>query len=178
MILIQKRIMQIDEEEIMEDGKIIGHFRKLPMTGVNERVSAEPKVACTEMEKQMLLADIHEAAETGDYKPALPTEDNPSLARDYIFDSNDEANILKDLKAENFIAKVKDKSKGAKKRKAKGLPEEFLYVFAYPCELDCRSEEDGKTSKKELIIYIKINDRREPIKQVIVVSFHENHSRV
>jgi hypothetical protein len=149
----------------MTDGNMIGHFRKLPMAGVCEQVSAGPKVACTEMEKQMLLADVHEAAKTGEYKPALPTEDNPSLSRDYIFDSNDEASVLKDLKIENFIAKIEDKSKGAEKRKEKGLPEEFLYVFAYPCELLCRSEDDSKNARKELIIYIKINNRREPKKR-------------
>ncbi len=161
----------------MADGRIIGHFRKLPMTGVYEQVSAGPKVACTEIEKQLVLADIHKAAEEGNYKPALPTEDNPSLSRDYIFDSNDEANVIKDLKVENFIAKIEDIGKGAEKRKAKGLPKEFLYVFAYPCELVYRLEVDNKIVKKELIIYIKINDRKEPIKQVIVVSFHENHPK-
>ena len=93
---------------------------------------------------------------------------------DYIFDSEDENIILKDLKEANFVGKIKDVGKGAKKRLEKGLPQEYLYVFKYPCELRRRDADDSGIVKEKLIIYIKINNRKIPYKKVFIVSFHKN----
>ena len=64
------------------------------------------------------------------------------------------------MKEANFVGKIKDVGKGAKKRLEKGLPQEYLY--------------DSGIVKEKLIIYIKINNRKIPYKKVFIVSFHKN----
>lgn len=38
----------------------------------------------------------------------------------------------------------------------KGLPQEYLYVFKYPCELRRRDADDSGIVKEKLIISIKL----------------------
>ena len=78
------------------------------------------------------------------------------------------------MKEANFVGKIKDVGKGAKKRLEKGLPQEYLYVFKYPCELRRRDADESGIVKEKLIIYIKINNRKIPYKKVFIVSFHKN----
>lgn len=63
-----------------------------------------------------MLKDLRRAVDERNYQPQAPTEENPALSDDYIFDSEDENIILKDLKEANFVGKIKDVGKGAKKR--------------------------------------------------------------
>ena len=101
----------------------------------------------------------------------------PFKYQSQLFEMNhliETAQILKDLKEANFVGKIKDVGKGAKKRLEKGLPQEYLYVFKYPCELRRRDADDSGIVKEKLIIYIKINNRKIPYKKVFIVSFHKN----
>ena len=152
----------------------IGHLAKLPIDAIDEEVSAEPNVYCSESELSEMLKDLRRAVDERNYQPQAPTEENPALSDDYIFDSEEENIILKDLKEANFVGKIKDVGKGAKKRLEKGLPQEYLYVFKYPCELRRRDADDSGIVKEKLIIYIKINNRKIPYKKVFIVSFHKN----
>ena len=104
----------------------IGHVIKLPIDAIAESVDAEPKEPCTDAEVQNVLQDLHIAVNNKSYVPQTPTLENPALSDDYIFDSNDENLILKDLLKVNFVGKIKDVGKGAKKRLAQGLPQEYL----------------------------------------------------
>ena len=152
----------------------LGHFSKLPIDSISENVEANPKVEYTEEEILELLRDLCIAVDEGSYIPQTPTEEHPSLSDDYIFDTNDENLILKDLKKENLVGKVKDLSKGSIARREKGYPDEFLYVFKYPCLLHRRDEESDNKKAENVLIYIKINNRKIPLKKVFVVSFHKN----
>lgn len=98
----------------------IGHLVKLPIEAVDEAVDAEPRVPCSCEEIQELLKDLYLAVDNENYIPQTPTLENPSLSDDYIFNTSDENLVLKDLQMENFVAKIKDLSKGATRRKAKG----------------------------------------------------------
>ena len=109
----------------------IGHLIKLPLDATNESVKAEPLVECSEKELSEVLRDLRIAVDEKNYIPQTPTKDNPALSDNYVFDTGDENFVLKDLKRENFVGKIKDLSKGAIKRKERGLPEEYLYVFKY-----------------------------------------------
>ena len=155
----------------------IGNLIKIPLDRIKEVVESEPKVACSEEEIKLLLEDIYQAVDEESYIPQTPTVDNPALSDDYIFDSNDENLVLKDLKRENFVGKIKDLSKGAKKRKTKGLPDEYLYVFKYACKLMRRDESISGLETEELLIYIKINNRKVPYRKLFVVSFHKNRKK-
>ena len=88
----------------------IGHLAKLPIDAIDEEVSAEPNVYCSESELSEMLKDLRRAVDERNYQPQAPTEENPALSDDYIFDSEDE--ILKDLKEANFVGKIKDVGKG------------------------------------------------------------------
>ena len=99
---------------------------------------------------------------------------NHALSDDYIFDTNDENLVLKDIKRDNFVGKIKDLSKGAAKRRAKGFPEEYLYVFKYACRLMRRDAHSGAPEDEDILIYIKVNDRKIPYDKVFVISFHKN----
>ena len=157
----------------MSDEKV-GNIQKIPLDMINELVTAEPQVPCSEDELKEVLNDIHKAADSRNYYPQVSTPDNPALSDDYVFDSKDESYILKDLQKENFVGKVKDLSKGAKKRREKGYPDEYLYVFKYGCKLTKRICEEEKIVQENVLIYIKVNDRKVPYKSVIIVSFHKN----
>lgn len=157
--------------------KKLGHVVKLPLNSISEIIVAEPKVSYLEAELDEMLNDLYDAVDNNSYIPQTPTEDNPSLSDDYIFDTNDENLILKDLKKENFVGKIKDLSKGATKRKARGLPEEYLYVFKYECRLQRRDAESSGVNEENILIYIKINDRKIPFEKVFVISFHKNKTR-
>lgn len=100
----------------MADDKL-GHLLRLPIGSIQENVDAKPRVTCSEKEIMEVLKDLAIAVETQTYIPQTPTKDNPALSDDYIFDTNDENLILKDLKKENFVGKVKDLGKGAEKER-------------------------------------------------------------
>lgn len=85
--------------------------------------------------------------------------------------------VLQDLAKENFVAKVWDLGKGAEKRKKMGYPQEYLYVFKYPCKLMRRDVQESGVSFENVLIYSKVNDRKIPSKQVFIVSFHKNRSK-
>lgn len=91
------------------------HLIKLPIDSISESVNVEPQVGCSEAEVLEVLQDLSLAVDSKTYVPQTPTEDNPALSDDYIFDTEDENFILKDLTWENFVGKVKDLGKGAKK---------------------------------------------------------------
>lgn len=157
----------------MADDKL-GHLLRLPIDSIQENVDAQPRVTCSEKEMMEVLKDLAIAVETQTYIPQTPTKDNPALSDDYIFDTNDENLVLKDLKKENFVGKVKDLGKGAKKRKEDGLPQEFLYVFKYPCKLNRRDAQESGIISENLLISIKINNRKIPHEKLFIVSFHKN----
>ena len=115
-----------------------GHPVKILVDTIKESVEAEPQVAYSEEEISEVLTDLYDAVNKKTYVSQTPTIDNPSLSDDYIFDTNDQNQVLKDLKKDNFVGKIKDLSKGAAKRKAKGFSEEYLYVFQYACKLKRR----------------------------------------
>lgn len=152
----------------------IGHLIKLPLDAINEAVEAEPRVVCSEEEISEVLKDLYTAVDEKTYIPQTPTVDNPALSDDYIFDTNDENLVLKDIKRDNFVGKIKDLSKGAAKRRAKGFPEEYLYVFKYACKLMRRDAHSGAPEDEDILIYIKVNDRKIPYDKVFVISFHKN----
>jgi len=162
----------------MESDLSKGHFNSLPISSITEKVVASPKVNCDNQEIQAVIVDLKKAVEDESYKAAIPTAEKPSLSDDYIFDKEDEKMILSDLKLDHFVAKVKDLSKGAAKRKKSGLPQEYLYIFQYPCELIRRDADTSGIEKEKNLIYIKINVRKVPYQIVIVVSFHKNNPKV
>ena len=148
-----------------------------PEYSIDEEVSAEPKVECLSSEVLEVLKDLRVAVDKKSYQPQAPIVDNPSLSDDYIFDTEDENMVLKDLTEINFVGKIKDVGKGAKKRLEKGLPQEYLYVFKYPCRLQRRDADDSGIDNENVLIYIKINDRKTPYKKVFIISFHKNRMR-
>lgn len=156
----------------MAEGKL-GHLTKLPIDAIKEVVSVKPQVECPKAEILGVLRDIKTAVDGRDYVPQAPTRDSPSLSDVYIFDTNDEELILKDLSSDNFVGKIIDVGKGAKKRLENGLPQEYLYVFKYPCKLQ-RRDADIDEDSDNVLIYIKINNRKVPYRKVIIVSFHKN----
>lgn len=151
----------------------LGHLTKLPIDAIKEVVSVKPQVECPKLEILGVLRDIKTAVDGRDYVPQAPTRDSPSLSDVYIFDTNDEELILKDLSSDNFVGKIIDVGKGAKKRLENGLPQEYLYVFKYPCKLQ-RRDADIDEDSDNVLIYIKINNRKVPYRKVIIVSFHKN----
>lgn len=159
----------------MEGDQKKGHVKPLPINSITENVVVRPKVTCNNSEVQAVISDLRKAVIDESYKPAIPTSETPSLSDDFIFDKEDEKNVLQSLELENFVGKAIDLSKGAKKRKALGLPQEYLYVFKYPCELIKRDSDKSGTNKENVLIYIKINDRTTPYQAVFVVSFHRNN---
>ena len=150
------------------------HLWKIPLETIEQRVEANPKVDCSSDELEQMLQDLRKAVENKAYIPQTPTPDNPALSDDYVFKTEDENMILKDLTEENFVGKVKDLSKGAAKRKQQGFPQEHLYVFQYPCRLLKRETRSGEEESENVLIYIKINNRKIPYEKVFVVSFHKN----
>lgn len=155
----------------------IGHLIKLPLNSLGENVSAEPKVECSSLEVLQVLDDLRVAVDAQNYIEPTPTAQNPALSDDYIFDLDDQNYILRDLREANFVGKIKDVGKGAKKRLQRGFPQEYLYVFKYLCELQRRDAEDSGIDTEELVIYIKINNRKIPYEKVIVISFHKNRGK-
>lgn len=154
-----------------------GHITKLPIGAITEHVDADPKEPCTDAELLNVLQDLDTAVNNGEYIPETPTADNPALSDDYVFDSGDENFILKDLTKVNFVGKIKDVGKGAKKRLAQGYPQEYLYVFKYPCKLERRDAQESGTVSENVLIYIKINNRKVPYEKVFIVSFHKNRPK-
>lgn len=150
------------------------HVIKLPIDAFEERVTAEPKIICLEEELKELLYDLKTAVKDKTYIPQTATSKNPALSDDYIFDSEDEEEILNDLGTENFVAKIKDLGKGAVKRQSKGYPQEYLYVFQYPCRLWKREMSNISNTAENILIYIKINNRKIPYQQIFIISFHKN----
>lgn len=158
-------------------GETTEHLRKLPIDAIEESVDATPAVACGEDELLHVLQDLAKAVDEKTYIPQTPTADNPALSDDYVFNTSDENVILKDLSKENFVAKVRDVGKGAEKRKKMGYPQEYLYIFKYPCKLMRRDAEESGVSYENVLIYIKVNDRKIPDEKVFIVSFHKNRPK-
>lgn len=63
------------------------------------------------------------------------------------------------------------------KKKEKGLPQEYLYVFKYPCKLNRRDAQESGIISENLLIYIKINNRKIPHEKLFIVSFHKNRPK-
>lgn len=154
--------------------KKLGHLLRLSIDEINEAVMAEPRVAYSEEEIGSVLRDIYDAVDKESYIPPTPTTDNPALSDDYIFDTTDMNLVLKDLKRDNFVGKIRDLSKGAAKRRESGYPDEYLYVFKYACKLQRRDAYISSVDDEDVLIYIKINDRKIPYQRVFVISFHKN----
>lgn len=95
--------------------------QKLSLSVIDETVDAEPKVEASQEEIKNVLNDLYVAVDKSEYIPQTPTEENPALSDDYIFDTKDQNFVLKDLEEDNFVAKIKDISKGGRKTKAKGI---------------------------------------------------------
>ncbi len=157
----------------MDDEKF-GHLVKLSMSSFTESVSASPSVPCTKAEVDAVLLELSSAVDDESYIPEIPTVDNPALSDDYIFTRADKDFILKDLSYRDFVGKIKDVGKGAKKRLCRGLPQEYLYVFQYPCRLMRRDWEESGNRYDNVLIYIKVNCRTIPHKKVFIISFHKN----
>lgn len=155
----------------------LGHLWKIPMESIEQSVDAKPQVHCSPPEIVQILQDLYTAVENKAYVPQTPTPDTPALSDDYIFDTEDENLILKDLKEENFVGKIKDLSKGAAKRKERGLLQEYLYVFQYPCRLLRRDAQESGIASENILIYIKINNRKTPYEKVFIISFHKNKEK-
>ena len=154
----------------------LNHLWKIPLEAVKQRVEAKPQEYCSRTELEEMLQDLYKMVKNKTYIPQNPTPDNPALSDDYVFKTEDENTILMDLSEKNFVGKVKDLSKGAAKRKQQGLPQEYLYVFQYPCRLLKRETQIGEKVSEDILIYIKINNRKIPYEKVFVVSFHKNRS--
>lgn len=155
----------------------LGHLWKIPIESFEQRVEAKPQVHCSPLEIADMLQDLYVAVENKAYVPQTPTPDNPALSDDYIFDTEDENLILKDLKEVNFVGKIKDLGKGATKRKEQGLPQEYLYVFQYPCRLLRRDAQESGMVSEDILIYIKINNRKNPYEKLFIISFHKNKEK-
>lgn len=155
----------------------LGHLWKIPMESIEQSVDAKPQVHCSPPEIVQILQDLYTAVENKAYVPQTPTPDTPALSDDYIFDTEDENLILKDLKEEKFVGKIKDLSKGAAKRKERGLLQEYLYVFQYPCRLLRRDAQESGIASENILIYIKINNRKTPYEKVFIISFHKNKEK-
>lgn len=159
------------------DDEQLGHLWKIPIESFKQRVEAKPQVHCSPSEIVQMLQDLYAAVENKVYVPQTPTPDNPALSDDYIFDTEDENLILKDLKEVNFVGKIKDLGKGATKRKEQGLPQEYLYVFQYPCRLLRRDAQESGMVSEDILIYIKINNRKTPYEKLFIISFHKNKEK-
>ncbi len=157
--------------------KKVNHLSKLPIEAMKESVAAEPKELCTEEEVLSVLRDLRNAVDNMSYIPHTPTVDNPALSDEYIFDNNDEKLVLKDLTKLNFVGKIKDVGKGAKRRLKQGLPQEYLYVFKYSCKLLRRDAQESGINWENVLIYIKINNRKVPNKKIFIISFHKNRPK-
>ena len=160
----------------MEEDKM-GHLVRLSLDTINEPVEAEPRVTYSEEEISNVLTDLYGAVDKETYVPPTPTIDNPVLSDDYIIDTQDVNLVLKDLNRDNFVGKIRDLSKGAVKRKARGFPEEYLYVFKYACKLSRRDVDANGIKNENVLIYIKINSRKVPYNKVFVISFHKNNPK-
>ena len=104
------------------------HLVKLTMDSFARSVSARPSVPCTRAEVDKVLLELNAAVDDGSYIPETPTVDNPALSDDYIFTPEDKDYVLKDLSQHNFVGKVKDVGKGAKKRLSRGC-RKSIYMF-------------------------------------------------
>lgn len=135
----------------MEEGKI-GNLLKLPINSIVEKVDAEPEISCLEQEIIQVLYDLSAAVDAKNYVTQTATSKNPALSDDYIFETNDENLVLKDLTKENFVGKVKDLSKGSAKRREKGYPQEYLYVFKYPCRMLRRDAQESAIISENVLI--------------------------
>lgn len=160
----------------MDNGKS-KHFTELSLDAFTECVEADPKVPYTADELEMVLRNLVNAVVEESYITATPTVDNPALSDDYVFDSEDKKTILKSIGIQHFVGKIVDVGKGAVKRRKKGFPQEYLYVFQYPCRLCRRDAQEGDILSEDVLIYIKINNRKIPYEKVIVISFHKNRPR-
>lgn len=160
----------------MEQGKS-KHFVRLPLSSFSEQAEAEPQVPCTAEEIDMVLRDLTIAVNKENYIPATPTKENLALSEDYVFDTEDEKLILRELDLEHFVGKIKDVGKGARNRRKRGLPQEYLYVFQYSCRLCKRDAQESGILTEDILVYIKINNRKTPYEQVFVISFHKNKPR-
>lgn len=155
----------------------MSNFTELPLEAIEEPIVARPLVSYKVDEVEDVLEKLREAVDNENYIPQKATEKNPALSDEYIFETQDQNQILKNLKVKNLVGKVKDKGEGAKKRETKGFPPEFLYVFKYACILKRRDADITGNEQENVLVYIKINARKIPRDVMIIVSFHKNHAK-
>lgn len=121
-----------------------------------------------------LLKEINRAIETGNYR-FQPREELAELELEYVVDEELRLKILKSLKASDFRAKVKDKSKKAYVRIKNNYPPEALYIFKCKRNLLMRNPTAGQNNVENVKLYIKINNRTIPNKIMLIVSFHKDN---
>ncbi len=145
------------------------HFKVLQLSDCEEKITAKPAVPWAQMELQIVLNKINMAGKTGEYIPAVATEENPSLGLDYLFDEADERAILQLLSEENFVDKILD-CESTKEEK------EYYYVFGIYVRLIHRRQ-DSDELYQNILIYIKIKIYYQDGKYIVVKSFHKNRPK-
>ncbi len=150
-----------------------GNFKRCSKDLIDDRIDVRPEAPYTEAEVQDIVKELHKSVENKDYKITY-SDKYKALFEKYVLESRDTDKILLDLQDTDFVGKIVDVGKGAKKRLEKGLPQEYLYVFQYPCELKRRDAEESGIEEERILIYIKINHRIVPYNLVFIISFHEN----
>lgn len=63
--------------------------QKLSLSVIDETVDAEPKVEASQEEIKNVLNDLYVAVDNSENIPQTPTEENPALSDDFIFDTKD-----------------------------------------------------------------------------------------
>ena len=150
-----------------------GNFKRCSKDLIDDQIDVRPEAPYTEAEVQDIVKELHKSVENKDYTITY-SDKNRALFEKYVLESSDIDKILLDLQETDFVGKIVDVGKRAKKRLEKGLPQEYLFVFQYPCELKRRDAEESGIEEERILIYIKINHRKVPYNRVFIISFHEN----
>ena len=77
--------------------------QKLSLSVIDETVDAEPKVEASQEEIKNVLNDLYVAVDNSEYIPQTPTEENPALSDDFIFDTKDQNFVLKGLLSRSLL---------------------------------------------------------------------------
>jgi len=101
-------------------------------------------------------------------------EKNKRLLRTYVISDALRFEILKELEEKDFKVKLLDKSEVGVERVEKGFSQEYLYVFKCKRILVFSTESESSGREKEVSLFIKVNNRKEPGEALIIVSFHED----
>lgn len=145
------------------------HFTVLRLSDCEEKITAKPSVPWTKMELMLALNKINTAGRTGEYIPAIATDENPPLNLSYLFDEEDERTILQLLSEEHFVDKILDCN-------SKGSEKEYFFVFGIYVRL-IRREQDSEELYENVLIYIKIKIFYQDNKFIVVKSFHKNRPK-